>query len=1445
MKKSFLLFLSFAILSNSLFAQQINGNEETEANQTTELKHTNSAWFKAMQSPNVNYFKVKAGFEKYFSVNKFEDSKPREIGEGWLKSKIFYLDKFGNVQAEPNSLPIRNNKSNSPYATTATTRMVGSWTMIGPVNTKSTNGNQGGYVGLVKMDPTNTSKIFCSFQLGGLWVSTDDGANWALTDNNLPDELYNDIDVAISNPLIVYAISASHVIKSTDGGFSWVPTALSKPTYTGVAYDIAVSPTNPNIVVARWDNKIYRTINGGTSWSQILTGLPNYEIWEGLSSEMLDWSLTENNVVYLLSTSTNSNNLVVYRSADEGATFSILTTITIDPTANGTTVGWGKILQSSNNVNEFYVALGTGASHYGHHAVTLYKLNRTTGAEVAKRVNMITGVGILELHHGDIAMDKLDENKIAFGTYGQYAPHFSNDNGATFTQSSSTIHADQRSLDMQNNNLVIGNDGQASLSTNGGITNVGITNTISNHELWGFGAAFKSATTVAGTNHGPAMVRESGLGFEWTTLSGADQGNTDVNPLDERYVYSQGYDNYLYFRTGFGTFTQVANSLDEGGIYAYFNSFEFHPNLYYSIISHHAGQYPVGNPNLAVWKNSLIRSDDNGATVSIVHTFDAQLFREKICMTNPNVIYTVVGLSNNKVMKTTDGGTVWVDVTPTAAQSAGMTNISDIAVSDADPNQVWITYSGVQNSAKVLRSSNGGAAWSIYGTQTLLTTFPNTKIIFQRGSNGGVYVGNKSGVYYKNNTMPDWVMLGNGLVPLEIRYMFINYNLGKLRIGTSRGAWEHDLYETNAPKAQISVSKNKISCAIDKIQFKDYSTVKNASATWAWSFPGGTPSTSNLENPLVSYEGAAIGTYSVSLTVTDANGTGTQTLSDFIEVLSNDCAIDQIPGKVLTLSAAGDYAQQNEALNITTNTLTISAWIKPNGTQLNNAGIISSSSDGATGINYYGNNKLGYTWKNTSGSYNFNSNLIIPENEWSHVALVVTPTNATLYLNGNPATITAAHATANLNAVFQFGIDRNNPARNFKGKMDEVLFYNRSMTTDEIRELMHLTRNNSNVNELPSIDPTLISYYQFNEGAGKPAYDKIGAKHATLIGGANKTLVSTAPVGGGTFERKNVSAAGLVDFVKPGVEINFGINNPDGDIVVTKLNVAPDQPASPFTLPINPSGYYIIRNFGTNATFDPLNSLKFKDVKGTDASMVINPSNLTLYKRNSNYDGATWGSSIDNADVVTNTAGTGTVEFSAGLNNTSFSQFSIGSANAVLPVSLLYFTAKNIGNTKAFLIWKIEKEIGLQRFEIERSINAVNFSKIGEVAVTGELSYNFTDKYPMLKLNYYRLKMIDVDGKFKYSNIETVKIESEAQMQVSPNPSAGGNISINLVSIANGVSGTISVLNAKGVLTKSLYLNTIENNKPFKINIGAPGVYFVQVSLTNGQKFIKKVVVID
>lgn len=130
---------------------------------------------------------------------------------------------------------------------------------------------------------------------------------------------------------------------------------------------------------------------------------------------------------------------------------------------------------------------------------------------------------------------------------------------------------------------------------------------------------------------------------------------------------------------------------------------------------------------------------------------------------------------------------------------------------------------------------------------------------------------------------------------------------------------------------------------------------------------------------------------------------------------------------------------------------------------------------------------------------------------------------------------------------------------------------------------------------------------------------------------------------------------------------------------------------------------------------------------------------------------------------------------------TSFSDFAIGIANeGALPVELASFTAAAV-KAGISLSWKTATEISSYMFEIERAANAGNnWTKIGEVAAAGnsncEKQYSFTDKSVLNGIKYiYRLKQIDNDGKFEYSNIaEAVADNSSAagfsHLSNYPNP---------------------------------------------------------------------------
>jgi hypothetical protein len=108
-----------------------------------------------------------------------------------------------------------------------------------------------------------------------------------------------------------------------------------------------------------------------------------------------------------------------------------------------------------------------------------------------------------------------------------------------------------------------------------------------------------------------------------------------------------------------------------------------------------------------------------------------------------------------------------------------------------------------------------------------------------------------------------------------------------------------------------------------------------------------------------------------------------------------------------------------------------------------------------------------------------------------------------------------------------------------------------------------------------------------------------------------------------------------------------------------------------------------------------------------------------------------------------------------------------------MPVKLVAFDARKEGNS-ALLTWSTTEEVNSDRFEIERSTNGKAWVTIGSVRSNGESSilrnYSHIDNSPQKGQNLYRLKMVDLDETFAYSQIRTVNLEGMPTVALYPNP---------------------------------------------------------------------------
>lgn len=173
----------------------------------------------------------------------------------------------------------------------------------------------------------------------------------------------------------------------------------------------------------------------------------------------------------------------------------------------------------------------------------------------------------------------------------------------------------------------------------------------------------------------------------------------------------------------------------------------------------------------------------------------------------------------------------------------------------------------------------------------------------------------------------------------------------------------------------------------------------------------------------------------------------------------------------------------------------------------------------------------------------------------------------------------------------------------------------------------------------------------------------------------------------------------------------------------------------------------------------------------------------------------------------------------------------------VLPVTISTFTASLVNN-RTQLKWSVGTENKVNRYEIERSQNGIDFTKVTEVSANGSASYNATDNHPPVGVNYYRLVSIDNDGTIAvYAAIQTVKVTSLAgeSVQVYPNPVKGNVINLTLNGYAAG-NYTYKLVNAAGATVQQGNVSYGSSNVTIATTASA-GVYVLYLS--NGNSVVK------
>ena len=824
-------------------------------------------WVEMMKNPNVNFYETQTAFEAYWEGKIIEKGKGHKVFKRWENYMEPRVYPSGDVTLPSQKYKNYKQWENDLAAAGIPKSINGNWTLIGPIGKPS--GGGAGRLNFIRFDPSNSNIIWVGTPNGGLWKTTNGGTTWATNTDQLAVIGSSDVAIDPSNSQIMYLATGDNdgtdtysigLLKSTDGGATWNTTGLTWTVTQGRTIGrVLVNPSNSQIILVFSSNGIYRSTNGGTSFTQVQT-----------SSSFSDGEFKpgDPNTVYACGTSFR-------KSTDGGATWSSAVTLPltgIQRLSMAVTAGNNAYvyLLAANNTDSGFKGLMRSTNSGG----TFTTQSTTPNILGFQNGSDAGGQGWYDL---SIAASPTNPEEIITGGINQWK---STNGGSTWTMNSHWyggyskpyVHADVHDIQYlpgSGTTILSANDGGFFKTTNGGTTWTDLSSNLSIAQQYRFSLSTSSPNLILAGHQDNGTNRSSTSNISnWTEVGGGDGMDCFIDRTNNnRQISSVYYGDYARTLTGGTNFSDINDPADDGEWVSPIKQDPVDANIAYA-----AGR-------TALYKTSNIWASSVTWTTMGTPQGTNSIREMAIAPSNNQVIYCLKTGSGG-VSKSTNGGTTFAScANPTTSASPTW-----VAISNTDPNVVFVTYSGYSAANKVFKSTNGGTSWT--NISSGLPNIPVNCVVYHNGAVGGdgIYIGTDIGVYYRDNSSNGWIEFSQGLPNTEVTDLEIYYATGRLRAATyGRGTWDSDLYTavTSAPVASFT-SNNQIICAGQSVQFTNTSAGQPNS--FNWTFQGGTPATSTAENPTVTY--ATAGVYDVSLTVSNANGQNSSSQTGYITVTS-------------------------------------------------------------------------------------------------------------------------------------------------------------------------------------------------------------------------------------------------------------------------------------------------------------------------------------------------------------------------------------------------------------------------------------------------------------------------------------------------------------------------------------------------------------------------------
>lgn len=1160
------------------------------------------------------------------------------------------------------------------------------WQALGPYRMEENDGlPTNRHINIYALDQSRSHPniLYCASESGGtIYKTTDKGDNWFSVSDSLVYSMgYRELEISPKTPDEVYLGVEYRILKTVDGGSNW--SEVYAPGGGVSSASIIIHPTQTDTVLAGTRNGIVKTVDGGNSWNVVSEPHFVYD---------LRFNPSNPDIVYALMDDPNDLQTYFYKSVDGGDSWAKISQGWPSEISNGN-IG-GRMTTSEGHPNIIFAFIG--AQWVGTSGKDRIKVMKSSnGGESWKTIVNYDDSGGINSGQGyydwDIEMSDVDSNLVFLGTQSKWVTTDGFESKTYNIGISDLGHADVQEVLFNGSDLWVANDGGIIKFDDETFQNYEVkSNGIDAISFWSFDHGWNRDAQVGTHYHNGTSVRtDTYKPGVYLNHGGAEPSFSLLSAPNADKMVSKGYGSV-------------------NGKILHDDQLEKTVNFNYNIVPNQNGydgtsmttSLTASQTNFVGLADSVMRSDDFGKSWRSISgfTYDDEYVRGiSLSRAADSVMYVITDHSNGGLLyRSDDMGDNFS--TLTLPDGFSLAN-AEISVSNEDSDILFIGGDNILSGPdiRIVKTEDGGVTWTDLWTNTL-SGYNFRKLLHVDGTDGGVYILATRGVFYRNNTMSDWEPLLEGIPPnASLQYMKPFYKESKIRIAGSRGVYSADLFDTPVLSdnlIQPISRKSKYECSRDTIYFDDYSVLNHNGADWSWSFPGATfVSDANIRNPKVVYRSS--GAYDVTLTVTQDGRTYSKTVKNMVNIGTGCDQADVVPGEAMSFDKTGEGRLETEDFNLTTNTLTITAWMKPEGVQDAFAGIVSNGvwcahcNDKTLGIiwNYWAGH-LYYRWPNSTSSWAGRSSLAPVSDEWSYVALVMSPDSVMMYLNDERWVQYIEHEPANISFL---NIGKGHYSKYFNGLIDEVAIWKRSLTDREIKEQMHLTKN-------PEEDPDLIAYYQFNEDNGL-AINKSGAYHASLIN-TSERIESSAPIGGG-YSSSKFEEVDMIQFGATGVEMDYQMES-GAEVVVSRINLSPST--KPSQIPRLMDGqYWAIHRYGEGIF---KGDISFSIADQLSLSDVGSPSQIVLFGR-SVFSDDPW-EVIDTADIVSYGQRKITFEGIEG-----YSQFLIGALDDGLDTDCLRDV--QVENTSILPL-----EIGSSNY-----VHAGNINGFGDVSIQGSKSYLF------------------------------------------------------------------------------------------------------------------------